>query len=321
MKSKKKLSSKDRTYWTGSIADVVFSSIYLMTKHKNICYPFNPKHAWDYNDIMIMYSFKNESVVKNASNAVIEKISTNEYYEYENTKDKDLVKKTMGVIRKQYSISFPGGSVNFIKMLKSCKKRYIMVPIYFEWVDGAHANILLIDTKLKTVERFEPYGKLPLFFYLASDEFDKKMESEINKIFSQKYKYYTPLMFCPERSLQTINEQYGKEYYGDPVGFCAAWCAMYIDLRLSETKLSRSKLVEKLLKRNKTNMKRFIRKYTMMLDVHRIEMLKTLGAFTKNSKCKCISNSCSIPQITDECFEVIYNKYLIKIFKELNARA
>ena len=320
MKTKKKIHypKKDRTYWTGSIADVVFSVIYLMTKHKNICYPFNPKKAWDYNDIMIMYSYKDEPSIKAASNEVVQKISTNEYYEYENTKNKDLVKKTTKVIQKQYSVSFPGGSFNFIKMLKSCRKRYIVVPVYFEWVDGAHANILLIDTKLKTVERFEPYGKLPLFFYLVADQFDKKMGVELNKILGKKYSYYTPLMFCPERSLQTINEEYGTEYYGDPIGFCAAWCAMYIDLRLSETKLSRSKLVEKLLKRNKEDMKRFIRKYTIMLDVHRIQMLKTLTGISRHSKCKCIGKSCDVTKISDECFEIIYNKYLVKIFRALN---
>ena len=166
MKSKKKISSSKRKEHIGrvGIADVVFSIIYLMTKHKNICYPFNPKKAWDYNDIMIMYSYQNESLVKSASNAVVQKVLTNEYYNYENTKDKDLVKSTVKVIQKQYNMAFPGGSFNFIKMLKSCKKRYIVIPVYFEWVDGAHANILLIDTKLKTVERFEPYGKLPLFF-------------------------------------------------------------------------------------------------------------------------------------------------------------
>ena len=159
------------------------------------------------------------------------------------------------------------------------------------------------------------------YFFLVADQFDKKLELEMNKIFGEKYSYFTPLMFCPERSLQTINEQYGREYYGDPIGFCAAWCAMYIDLRLSETKLSRSKLVEKLLKRKKVDMKRFIRKYTIMLDVHRIEMLKTLTSISKDSKCKCIGRSCDVTKISDECFEVIYNKYLVKIFKVLNARS
>ena len=177
---------------------------------------------------MIMYSYKDEPSIKAASNEVVQKISTNEYYEYENTKNKDLVKNHKSNSKTIFSV-FPGGYFNFIKMLKSCKK-YIVVPVYFEWEWFCKHTI---DTKLKTVERFEPTVNYHFFSILKLINLTK-MEKELNKYWV-KYSYYTPLMFCPERSLQTINEEYGTEYYGDPIGFVLHG-VLYRDLRLSETK-------------------------------------------------------------------------------------
>ena len=42
-------------------------------------------------------------------------------------------------------------------------------------------------------------------------------------------------------------------------------------------------------------------------------MLKTLTSISKHSKCKCREKLWCY-KISDECFEIIYNKYLVKIF-------
>lgn len=316
-----------RTFWTGSMPDVVFASIYLMTKHKNICFPYNPSRALDYEDIMVMFSYKNESSVKKLMEKVVEKrvsqYTNSNYYEYyEKNNNIDLLKNVSSQIRKEYKFSFPGGKTVFLKMLKSCKKRYIMLPLYFEWIDGAHANIILIDLEKRTAERFEPYGKLPLFFFIVSDIFDNMMLTFLRKHLGGDMKYIKPLTFCPERSLQTLNEDYGTEYYGDPDGFCAAWTTWFIDMRLENPNMDRAKLISKSLSRiKKEDLKRYIRRYAVVLDAHRIEMLKTLTRKNSNSKCKCDGKgSCSVTSISDICFSHIYGKYLTKILAKLSQR-
>ena len=63
----------------------IFSHLSL-TKHKNICFPYNPEKALDYEHIMIMFSYKNESAVKKLMEKVVEKkvkeYTNSNYYEY-----------------------------------------------------------------------------------------------------------------------------------------------------------------------------------------------------------------------------------------------
>ena len=49
----------------------------------------------------------------------------------------------------------------FNKMIKKCRKRIIAVSVQLivENKPGTHANMLILDTKKKTVELFEPHGK------------------------------------------------------------------------------------------------------------------------------------------------------------------
>ena len=116
-----------RTYWTGSMADVVFSVIYLLSKYRSICYPYNDKKAWDYGDIMIQFVYTNEKKVQKIKNSLMVNELKNEsnYYDYYNQTNIDI-KQVRKKLKKLYELTYPGGKYKFVKMIYSCKKRYII---------------------------------------------------------------------------------------------------------------------------------------------------------------------------------------------------
>lgn len=95
-----------------------------------------------------------------------------------------------------------------------------------------HANLILIDNLKKTVERFEPYGEI---YFSNCAELNLMLERLIaNKlgyrfIFVQSY---------PGFQIRSDEFEEKNKSYGDPSGFCLAWCFLYLELKIYyETKI------------------------------------------------------------------------------------
>jgi len=93
---------------------------------------------------------------------------------------------------------------------------------------SSHANLVIVDEKMKTIERFEPNGTLAENMYPGEmvDEFMNKLAKEV----LGGYKYIPPVSFCPSLGPQAI-EQIGKESQIGG-GFCMTWSTMYSYLRI-----------------------------------------------------------------------------------------
>lgn len=89
-----------------------------------------------------------------------------------------------------------------------------------------HANIILIDNKKNIVERFEPYGEI---YYINGIGINKMIENEIAKKLNYKFVFVQPYPGFQVKSNE-INEV--NKVYGDPAGYCLAWCFMYIEIKL-----------------------------------------------------------------------------------------
>jgi len=271
-----RLSSVDqnKNYFSGSGKDMIFGILYLIKKFNNVCDVTNRSrkiYTTDFMyDITIMY------VCGNKSHA-----SPNDY-----------------------NILFPFGESNFNSNLKKCKKRFVVVPLFFESPDKcvhdiAHYNVLIIDTEAKTMERFESYGY---------GQYDTKKEYEIFKSFDKKmaqlysnYKFISPEKFCPMEGLQEIEErQINKnskiETYSDPGGFCGVWSIWYAELRLKHPNLNRKKLLNKASKiiMKQKNVRSYIRKYSSKLNKERLKIVKTIkkkqSKLRNNSELKLLYN-------------------------------
>jgi glutaredoxin 3 len=165
-------------------------------------------------------------------------------------------------------ILFPEG---YWKSLIKCKhnKRFIVIPffIYHTTTNKLHANMLIYDTKYKSLERFDPNG--PNTASHASDHasIDNAVIAIFKKKLGEKFisSYHTPLDFCPLKNFQHIQHYEKVRARGDPVGFCSVWSFWYANLRLSNPEMDRKVVIKKALKELSTmniNFTTFIRNYS-----------------------------------------------------------
>ena len=143
-----------------------------------------------------------------------------------------------------------------------------------------HANIVIIDNILETIERFDPYG---LMGFNSPDDLDMLLDKEINMIIFEKknktYKYFAPKKFMKVNSFQSISrhDSIENKNIGDIGGFCLAWCFWYLENRLNNMGISQDTLVKKLEKKlinNKMTIIEYIRSYANKLHLEKAKLLK-----------------------------------------------
>ena len=108
------------------------------------------------------------------------------------------------------------------------KKRfiYIKLSIIISDKNVRHANLLLIDNKNKLIERFEPYGEIYNESTIGIDNF---LKGKIGKLINYEYNLIQPFPGFQSRS-DELNLDYKS--YGDPGGYCLAWCYLFLETRL-----------------------------------------------------------------------------------------
>jgi hypothetical protein len=260
-----------KSSWVADGFDVLFSIIYLLENHKDLCIPFNKitkEGVKDLSDIIVYWTHNNYSG----------KAKQNEYF-----------------------IEFPGGEKKFGQSLATCfkntKLNFIVLPIgiRFSSGSGGHFNIILIDKKRKTIERFEPYGVETLDDLKIMTLFEKTIKGVINKI-DKGYKLLSGNKLCPEEGLQFIEEKNIEKGVGtaidldsDPIGYCIAWSIYYVDMRLKNREINPNKLIKLLLK-NIDNYhhshRTFIRSYSKYLNNEKTRFLKKLNTKINKSGAK-----------------------------------
>jgi hypothetical protein len=120
---------------------------------------------------------------------------------------------------------------SFFNYIKSCDKRFIFLMLNILQYNKGHANIILYDRKTKILERFDPYGGS-----LDKSWNEPLMDNAIYNLFSDNNleisQFITPIQFCPNIGLQTLEESQTSYKY-DPKGYCAAWSTLYVDARMT----------------------------------------------------------------------------------------
>jgi len=134
--------------------------------------------------------------------------------------------------------------INMKDIVMLCKKRYIVFNLFLS-IDKAtsnHANLLIIDKYLKTVERFEPHGE-------SNYDIENILDSFLyNNIISQikEYTYIKPLDFCPSigpQAKQLYNRRCEEES-----GFCLTWSIYYFHMRLINPNIDSNIIINNILK-------------------------------------------------------------------------
>lgn len=92
---------------------------------------------------------------------------------------------------------------------------------------SGHANIILIDKKNKTAERFDPNGHMTVMY----DQ--KELDEALDQYFRQlDLVYESPTTICPYIGPQVIEHEQATGIHATQGGFCAAWSMFYLESRL-----------------------------------------------------------------------------------------
>lgn len=149
----------------------------------------------------------------------------------------------------------------FINEVKKCMD-HRLVPISLEIVVpnvGTHANIIIIDTKKKTFELFEPHGARSNDSELESiSRAYFKVSKNVHKFVRMNFPDFTyipPSKYEPEDGLQVRLDLFS--------GLCVTWSILYLHYRILNPDLNPKKLMEYL---DKTFTKNKIIRYTRYIE-------------------------------------------------------
>lgn len=130
----------------------------------------------------------------------------------------------------------------FINEVERCMK-HRLVPISLEIIVpgvGTHANIILIDTKKKTVELFEPHGNRDNKSSLESiSRAYYKVSKNVKRFFSfylPEYKYIAPSDYEPGEGLQFRLDAFS--------GLCVTWSILYLHYRVLNPDIPQKQLID-----------------------------------------------------------------------------
>ena len=195
------------------------------------------------------------------------------------------------IIWKNNNLKFPNSNLNDLRSLLTINKqqnnyRFFIIPLGIEInIDNSlfgHANYIIIDYELLTIERFEPHGsESPYGLNYNASLLDNTLETKFNS-FNLGLKYFPPYTYLPKIGFQMMEIKEKKnDYIGDPNGFCALWCIWWIDIKLANPNISSTILQELLFKEiinNYMSFKKIIRDYSTFITEIRDKLLSKIDS-------------------------------------------
>lgn len=222
--------------FSASLLDVIIYSIFLLEKYNNILTaPIELKKFEQLLDLQI------SSEIHIQSNPFYSSDIFHFIIFWEN-KNKYFISKKLMLILK--------------KLIKNNKYRFIFLYLSIGSQNTLHANVILIDIKSKTIERFDPYGDIETDIDIVLKDYFKVIP---------KFVYLSAGNYMGTSSFQTLSNETDvrKKKVGDLGGFCLAWCIWYIELRINNNlkpKILVEKTIKKMIRENKIFID-FIRNY------------------------------------------------------------
>jgi len=175
---------------------------------------------------------------------------------------------------------FPTNLPSIINSFKESKKRFFIIPLGIHQDNGAHANILLYDSELNELERFEPVGGgYPMDFNYNPELLDYYLETYFKEHFNN-CKYFKPISYEFLIGFQTMEVVDINKKIGDPNGFCGAWSLWWVYMRIKNSTISRKKLFIQLVKnirKNNLSFKNIIRSFSKIITDMRDSLLKKVS--------------------------------------------
>lgn len=197
-----------------------------------------------------------------------------------------------------------------VKAIKDCKakKKVLVLPYTLGGGGSHHANILIFNYHLKTLERYEPHGSYTGASYTNIDQLDNNIKDWLEKLKPQlkkeglgdDWKYLDLLDFksCPRPSIlknfiglqglfrsdkmeKKVEVGGVKMTFKDPNGWCVAWSAFLLNERLKYLKQYPAEIHKKIMKvmkgfsREKAN--KILRNFAIAQYTELKKILKKIG--------------------------------------------
>jgi hypothetical protein len=151
---------------------------------------------------------------------------------------------------------------SMVKSIHDCFESDIRL-IYFTFIIThtrkgiSHANIVIIDLKEKTLERFEPYGCTAFYNQIQVNSFYRSFVMKFLKL--KGFKYLEPKNLTPR--------SFGIQHTGDSYnGMCVTISAMYLQMRILNVDDKSTKIIDYFHEMSKTKLKNTILKYARYIE-------------------------------------------------------
>jgi ankyrin repeat protein len=175
---------------------------------------------------------------------------------------------------------YPTNFESTIQTFIESKKRFLVIPIGIHQDNGAHANILLYDSELNEIERFEPSGSdYPIQFNYNPNLLDFYLENYFKEKI-KNVKYFRPNTYEMTVGFQSMEIFDINKKIGDPNGFCGAWSLWWVYMRIKHSTINRQKLFIQLVKtirKNNLSFKHVIRSFSKEIIDIRDNLLKKVS--------------------------------------------
>lgn len=236
---------KNGCFYTGAKIDVLFGLVYVLINFKNTQTLL--QHPLTDNDKLIMY---------------YQKLGKN--FEYK------IDFSNIEIVWLYQKLILINNFDSILNFKKNSEERFIIIPLGIEIENNSHANVIIIDKELKTIERFEPNGRNPPRNLNYNPELlNSQLKTTFLSILTD-YTYIEPTKYLPTigfQMLETLDDKRCAKI-GDPNGFCAVWCVWWVEQRVSNPDMDISMLAYKLINQIKIKNKSFknlIRNYSQKI--------------------------------------------------------
>lgn len=190
--------------------------------------------------------------------------------------------------------------LNISKEIKLCIKRgfrFICLDIdlmtHGKLSHIGHANVVIIDTKKKTAELFEPHGgrdNIPNWGWYEDISFI------FQDFFENEFPDYT---YVPPHKFIMKNGPQGRlSVTGIGSGLCMSWCSLYLHYKLLNPEIPSKVIVKRLTQLNQTFMKRYLQYVEDVIKGNETEFRMYRRAESYQPKRKQISDDSQVNQQT-----------------------
>ncbi len=157
---------------------------------------------------------------------------------------------------------------SFVKALDVCLSdgaaRYVLFDIVHGWKDvGWHSNLVFLDKRRGTYERFEPHGSFREWDDRFVDEYlEVTLPTKLPAL--AKFRYVQPFEICPMLGPQAVQAPDPSCPIG---GFCLVFSLIYAHLRLAAPDVDQRLIVNSLIDLGSSNLLSLVKRYTSWIDI------------------------------------------------------